>query len=173
MLDWGAGIVVLKLGARGLYLRIGARGIAALPGAGWRERELWAPCFVPEPLVGTTGAGDATIAGFLAGVLRGQPVEAALTSAVAVGACNVEAADALGKSARQLNCKDDPIWSRGPADHGRQVLASLLCKLGALGTGLGGPAALASSASLKRTPRPMPWLGVFSPISTSPAWSNA
>ncbi|MCZ7540991.1 MAG: carbohydrate kinase family protein [Anaerolineae bacterium] len=95
MLDWGAGIVVLKLGARGLYLRIGARGIAALAGAGWRERELWVPCFVPEPLVGTTGAGDATIAGFLAGVLRGQPVEAALTSAVAVGACNVEAADAL------------------------------------------------------------------------------
>ncbi len=95
MLGWGAGIVVLKLGARGLYLRIGARGIAGLPGAGWRERELWAPCFVPEPLVGTTGAGDATIAGFLAGVLRGQPVEAALTSAVAVGACNVEAADAL------------------------------------------------------------------------------
>jgi len=95
MLEWGAGIVVLKLGARGLYLRIGAPGIAALPGAGWRERELWAPCFVPEPLVGTTGAGDATIAGFLAGVLRGQPVEAALTSAVAVGACNVEAADAL------------------------------------------------------------------------------
>ncbi len=95
MLDWGAGIVVLKLGARGLYLRIGSRGIAALPDAGWRERELRAPCFVPEPHVGTTGAGDATIAGFLAGVLRGQPVEAALTSAVAIGACNVEAADAL------------------------------------------------------------------------------
>jgi sugar/nucleoside kinase (ribokinase family) len=95
MLGWGARIVVLKLGARGLYLRIGSRGVAALPGAGWRERELRVSCFVPEPHVGTTGAGDATIAGFLAGVLRGQPVEAALTSAVAVGACNVEAADAL------------------------------------------------------------------------------
>ncbi len=95
MLALGTGIVVLKMGQRGLYLRIGEKGVAELPGPGWRNRELWAPCFVPEPLVGTTGAGDATIAGFLAGVLRGQTVEAALTSAVAVGACNVEAADAL------------------------------------------------------------------------------
>jgi len=95
MLALGAGIVVLKLGKRGLYLRIGERGVPDLPDPGWRNRELWAPCFVPEPLVGTTGAGDATIAGFLAGMLRGQTVEAALTSAVAVGACNVEAADAL------------------------------------------------------------------------------
>ncbi|GIV81873.1 MAG: sugar kinase [Anaerolineae bacterium] len=95
MLALGAGIVVLKLGKRGLYLRIGERGVTDVPDSGWRERELWAPCFVPEPLVGTTGAGDATIAGFLAGMLRGQTVEAALTSAVAVGACNVEAADAL------------------------------------------------------------------------------
>ncbi|MGQ9848654.1 MAG: carbohydrate kinase family protein [Aggregatilineaceae bacterium] len=95
MLALGTGIVVLKLGQRGLYLRIGERGVADIPDPAWRSRELWAPCFQPEPLVGTTGAGDATIAGFLAGMVRGQTVEAALTSAVAVGACNVEAADAL------------------------------------------------------------------------------
>ena len=46
--------------------------------------------------MGTTGAGDATIAGFLAALLRGLPVKDAATMAVAVGACNVEAADALG-----------------------------------------------------------------------------
>ncbi len=46
-------------------------------------------------MVGTTGAGDATIAGFLAGLLRGLGPAGALTAAVAVGACNVEAADAL------------------------------------------------------------------------------
>ncbi len=94
MLALGARVVVLKLGERGLYLRSGDSIPAGL-GVGWRNRELWAPCFVPQPLVGTTGAGDATIAGFLAAILRGQRVEAALTSAVAVGACNVEAADAL------------------------------------------------------------------------------
>jgi sugar/nucleoside kinase (ribokinase family) len=46
-------------------------------------------------VVGTTGAGDATVAGFLSGLLRDLSPEAAATAAVAVGACNVEAADAL------------------------------------------------------------------------------
>jgi hypothetical protein len=46
-------------------------------------------------LVGTTGSGDATIAGFLAALLRGLGPAEALTAAVAVGACNVEAADSL------------------------------------------------------------------------------
>ena len=46
-------------------------------------------------MVGTTGAGDATIAGLLGALLRGLGPEQAATAAVAVGACNVEAADAL------------------------------------------------------------------------------
>jgi len=97
-LGLGAGLVLIKLGERGAYLRTGALDRLAARGAPtaldrWRRRELWAPCFRVE-VAGTVGAGDATIAGFLAGVLRGQDPEAALTSAVAVGACNVEAADA-------------------------------------------------------------------------------
>ncbi len=96
VLDMGAYVVGIKMGDRGLYLRTGPEGVPFLEAnGGWRSRELWSPCFQPEPLVGTTGSGDATIAGFLAGVLRGQTIEQALTSAVAVGGCNVEAADAL------------------------------------------------------------------------------
>ncbi len=45
-------------------------------------------------LVGTTGAGDCAVAGFIAGVVRGQRPEEALTSAVAAGGANVERADA-------------------------------------------------------------------------------
>ena len=48
---------------------------------------------VPE-VGGTTGSGDATIAGFLASVSKGLGPEEALTMAVAVGACCVEAPDA-------------------------------------------------------------------------------
>lgn len=112
----GAGVLVLKLGDRGLYLRTGPAGAPFLVGEGWTSRELWAPCFQPEPLVGTTGAGDATIAGFLAGVLRGQNVEAALTSAVAVGACNVEAADALSgiRSWDDTQARIRAGWARQP-----------------------------------------------------------
>jgi sugar/nucleoside kinase (ribokinase family) len=62
--------------------------------AAWANKELWAPCFQVN-VVGTTGSGDATIAGFLSALLRDLPPEAAITTAVAVGASNVEAADAL------------------------------------------------------------------------------
>lgn len=98
----GCKIVMLKLGARGLYLRTAAAdqiaglGRAALPDPErWANRELWSPCYKAN-LVGTTGAGDAAIAGFLAALLRGLGPEEAVNVAVAVGACNVEAADALG-----------------------------------------------------------------------------
>ena len=101
LLDFGAAVVVLKLGDQGLYVRTtsdAARLAAAGPcfadaGTDWLGRELLAPCFAAN-VVGTTGAGDATIAGFLAGLLHGLSAVETLTSAVAVGACSVEAADA-------------------------------------------------------------------------------
>jgi sugar/nucleoside kinase (ribokinase family) len=94
-------MVGLKLGSRGLYLRTGSleqlnlmgRAQPSLPET-WSDKELLAPCFKVD-VVGTTGSGDATIAGFLAALLRGLPLEKAVDLAVAVGACNVEAADAL------------------------------------------------------------------------------
>jgi sugar/nucleoside kinase (ribokinase family) len=100
-LQWGTAIVALKLGNDGLYLRTTTEQ-SRLEHSGrafigelmqWRARELFAPCFQVD-VVGTTGAGDCTIAGFLMGVLQGQTPEEALTSAVAVGACSVERADA-------------------------------------------------------------------------------
>jgi len=101
LLDFGAAVVVLKLGDQGLYVRTtkdpdrlataGACLAAADPD--WLGRELLAPCFEAK-VVGTTGAGDATIAGFLAGLLHGESALEALTAGVAVGACSVEAADA-------------------------------------------------------------------------------
>jgi len=101
LLGMGAKIVVLKLGDHGLYLRTAdAPALANLGRAqpfdlsAWGQREFWAPCFKVR-VAGTTGAGDATIAGFLAAFLRGFTPEATLTTAVAVGACNVEAADTL------------------------------------------------------------------------------
>lgn len=101
LLDMGVAVVVLKLGDRGLYVRTTSdRGRLAAAGpcfaaaaADWLGRELLTPCFKAD-VVGTTGAGDATIAGFLAGLLHGLPAADTLTAAVAVGACSVEAADA-------------------------------------------------------------------------------
>lgn len=105
LLQWGARIVCLKLGDQGIYLRTAdAARFAADAGAGaaapadpvaWGCRELWVPCFQARNVVGTTGSGDCSIAGFLAGMLKGLAPAEALTGAVAVGACNVEAADAV------------------------------------------------------------------------------
>lgn len=102
LLSLGPKIAGLKLGSLGLYLRTSPAADAwsdfgravPEPVSSWWDRELWSPCFRTE-VVGTTGAGDATIAGFLAGLLRHLRPESAVTAACAVGACNVEAADAL------------------------------------------------------------------------------
>jgi len=101
LIQMGVKIVGLKLGERGLYLRTADRAAIKSPGRGcpsdpgaWAAREIWAPCFQVS-VVGTTGSGDATIAGFLSALLRDMSPEDAVTAAVAVGACNVEAADAV------------------------------------------------------------------------------
>jgi sugar/nucleoside kinase (ribokinase family) len=92
--------VLIKLGDRGAYLRTGrtiAPGLstgAPARSGGWKGRELHVPVFRAGTVAGTTGAGDATIAGFLASIAKGLPPEDALTMAVAVGACCVEAPDA-------------------------------------------------------------------------------
>jgi sugar/nucleoside kinase (ribokinase family) len=88
----GVSAVLIKMGDRGAYLRTGSTGIGAL--TGWRDRELYTPVFQVPAVAGTTGAGDATIAGFLASVSRDLGPEDALTMAVAVGACCVEKPDA-------------------------------------------------------------------------------
>ena len=99
LLEMGGKIVVIKLGEAGLYLHTASLEIleplaGRLDVSAWSEKELWAPCFQVQ-VAGTTGAGDATIAGFLSGLLRGLPPVEALSMAVAVGACCVEAVDAL------------------------------------------------------------------------------
>jgi sugar/nucleoside kinase (ribokinase family) len=99
LLTMGVKLAVIKLGAQGLYLRsAGIESLQELAGSldpeAWGGKEMWAPCFKVEVL-GTTGAGDATIAGFLSGLLRGLTPAETMTMAVGVGACNVEAVDAL------------------------------------------------------------------------------
>jgi sugar/nucleoside kinase (ribokinase family) len=101
-LGLGAALVAVKVGAFGLYLRTGAgRRVeelaARLPGLrleDWVDRELWCPIF-EVPVRGTTGSGDATIAGFLAALLDRMTPPGALNLATATGSLCVEADDAV------------------------------------------------------------------------------
>lgn len=101
LLDFGARIIVIKLGERGFYLRTASQTILqglgrARPSdlAAWASCELWGPCFQVK-VVGTTGAGDAAIAGFISALLHDLKPGEAVKTALAVGACCVEAADAV------------------------------------------------------------------------------
>ncbi|MCR4406360.1 MAG: carbohydrate kinase family protein [Anaerolineae bacterium] len=122
-LAMGANLVLLKLGTRGLYLRTAK----TLPGLGrgapsnlraWANRQLWAPCFRPDAVVSTVGTGDAAIAGFLAAVLRDTSPPLALNVAVAVGACCVEVAGALGgvRTWEETLARIRAGWARLPLD---------------------------------------------------------
>ena len=101
LLAMGARMIVLKLGERGLYLRVAPFDVMQNLGRAcpsqlttWANFESWSPCFKVD-VVGTTGAGDATIAGFLTALLHDLPPGEVMNAALAVGACNVEASDAL------------------------------------------------------------------------------
>lgn len=88
LLSWGSTVVGIKLGEEGFYLATGSKAGLVL-GPAWANRQLLAPIFETQ-VEGTTGAGDAAIAGFLAGFSLGlSPIET-VNLAVAVGACCVE-----------------------------------------------------------------------------------
>ena len=122
-LAMGVALVAIKLGDQGLYVQSTA-DVARLSRAGaalaqqasqWRGQHLWAPCF-DATIAGTTGAGDATIGGFIIGLLAGDAPVTTLTGAVAVGACSVEATDASSGIPRwdQVQARIAAGWQRVP-----------------------------------------------------------
>jgi sugar/nucleoside kinase (ribokinase family) len=120
LIAMGSPVVLLKLGEHGLYLRtsgdrerIGQVQLLADQADAWAGRELFSTVFTVD-VVGTTGAGDCTIAGFLNGLLRGgDPIEA-MTSAVATGAASCESADAVSGVSDWNTLRDriEAGWSR-------------------------------------------------------------
>jgi sugar/nucleoside kinase (ribokinase family) len=121
LLTMGVAVVCLKMGKQGIYLRTtrDERRLnqpGSLPLADhWLDRELLAPAFDVD-VIGTTGAGDCAIAGFIAGIVRGQLPEEALTSSVAAGGANVEQADAISgvPTWDALQTRIDRGWSKLP-----------------------------------------------------------
>ena len=101
-IEAGAGIALIKCGRHGIYLRTAGRGRLERFGHcrptdldAWTNRELFAPSYRVDDFVSATGAGDCSIAGFLAAFLHACDPPDALRYACAVGAQNVQAADAI------------------------------------------------------------------------------
>lgn len=97
----GVAVVMLKLGNQGAYLRVSsderrlvACGCFAPEACGaWAGAEFFAPCFDAQ-VVGTTGSGDCTVAGLLAGIAKRFGPAESVRAAVAVGSASVEQPDA-------------------------------------------------------------------------------
>lgn len=82
-----------ELGATGIVgVKLGSRGTLLSPAVG---EVLEIPCLpAPAPVVDTTGAGDALLAGLVAGLVRGMPPRDACLLGAANAACCVTAAGA-------------------------------------------------------------------------------
>ena len=98
LLDMGTQIAVIKCGAKGLYLRTTgdcSKVSEILSPALWVSKAIFQPAFIPQNVVSATGAGDTSIAAFLASLLTGLPPDVCLKRAAATGACCVEQYDAI------------------------------------------------------------------------------
>jgi len=120
-LDMGAKIVLIKCGAPGMYYCTGnsemigsiSKKLELDPDV-WADKRGFEKSFKPEKVVSGTGAGDTSVAAFLASVLNNKTPQECVRYAAATGACCVEAVDALGglKSFEELDAKMSKGWER-------------------------------------------------------------
>lgn len=101
-LELGAKVLLLKCGVLGMYYRSAHAGAIEtisprleLDVTAWAEKEGFEPSYEPERVLSGTGAGDTSIAAFLAAMLEGKDMKRSVQLAAATGACCVTAYDAL------------------------------------------------------------------------------
>ena len=108
----GCRAVLIKCGTRGMYFRSADRHAMAqvgprlgLDAALWADRKILQPCYKADMVLSGTGAGDTSIAAFLAAVMDSRAPESCIALAAAEGACAVTSYDALGglKTLEQLD----------------------------------------------------------------------
>ena len=120
-LAYGAKVVMVKCGARGLYLAVsGTAGLHEIGGglgmdmSGWGGIRHFEASFVPDAVVSATGAGDTCIAAFLHAATQNRPWRDCVRLAAAAGACCVTAYDALSGllSFEEMQVKIDAGWKQ-------------------------------------------------------------
>jgi len=121
----GAGCVIIKCGAPGLYYKTAGEGFArrlserlGQDHSDWADREGFEASYVPSKIRSGTGAGDTAIGAFLTAMLNGYPFGRCMQLAAAAGASCVEAYDALSglKSFAELEERIDGGWEKNPVN---------------------------------------------------------
>lgn len=117
LIECGTPIIMVKLGDKGLFLKTGLLNnlfsLFPINQEQWSRRTLFSSCYKTE-VVGTTGAGDATIAGFLSQIMQDSSPEEAMNIATATGAYCVEARDATSgiKSIHEIRKRIQRGWAK-------------------------------------------------------------
>jgi len=118
-LELGCKAVLIKCGTRGMYYCTGNTDAMEAVGARlnldaevWTDQKGIQPCFKSDCVLSGTGAGDTSIAAFLAAVLMGKTPAECAALAAAEGACAVTAYDALSglKSLNDLTGRIASGW---------------------------------------------------------------
>lgn len=124
LLSYGAKVVLIKCGTPGIYFRtadyerlqtIGG-GIGEKIAQTWADQEAFEKSYLVEKdkVASGTGAGDTTIAAFLAAILEGKDWQDALHLATATGALCVQTYDALSGilPLEEVQKKIDAGWEK-------------------------------------------------------------
>lgn len=121
LLEFGAKVVLVKCGARGLYLATSDKDTLKNVGGdlaknliGWENVRHFEASYKPARVLSATGAGDTCIAAFLCSVLRGLPYKEAMQYATAAGASCVEEYDSLSglRSFEEMKQKIADGWEK-------------------------------------------------------------
>lgn len=118
-MEMGCRAVLIKCGTSGMYYR--TADAASMKESGsrlqldtekWADREGIQPCFRADRVRSGTGAGDTSIAAFLAAVLLGKAPGECAALAAAEGACAVTSYDALSglRSLEELESRIAAGW---------------------------------------------------------------
>lgn len=119
LLRLGCKAVLIKCGTAGMYYRTANRTAMEQVGSQlelnadlWADQEGFQPSFQADIVRSGTGAGDTSIAAFLAAVLQGKSPSVCAALAAAEGACSVTAYDALSglKSLEYLEARINTGW---------------------------------------------------------------
>lgn len=120
-MSYGVKVLLIKCGAKGMFYRTAEPKMLSqisnrltLDTLAWAGKEGFEASYVPEKILSGTGAGDTSIAAFLASVINGESLETAMQLATATGACCVTAYDALGglKPLDKLKEKISAGWQK-------------------------------------------------------------
>ncbi|MBE5938562.1 MAG: carbohydrate kinase family protein [Lachnospiraceae bacterium] len=120
-MKYGAKVLLIKCGASGMYYCSGrCDGLmdlecsVGIQPALWGEKEGFEKSYVPERILSGTGAGDTSIAAFLAAMLEGYSIEKCMQFATATGASCVAAYDALSglKTFDELRDRIEAGWKK-------------------------------------------------------------